>query len=59
MSYQPAHYANPIFEEMERIFGLDEDLERLPHAGTGHVSGGSRGMSRISARRQSSLTEEQ
>ena len=29
MSYQPARYANPIFEEMERIFGLDEDLRRL------------------------------
>ena len=33
MSYRPAHYANPIFEEMERIFGLDEDLKR--HAGSG------------------------
>ena len=58
MSYQPAHYANPIFEEMERIFGLDEDLERLPHTGPERASGGSRGMSRISARRQSSPTEE-
>lgn len=29
MSYQPARYANPIFEEMERIFGLDEDLRQL------------------------------
>jgi hypothetical protein len=29
MSYQPARYANPIFEEMERIFGLEEDLKRL------------------------------
>ena len=29
MSYQPARYANPIFEEMERIFGLDEELKRL------------------------------
>ena len=28
MSYQPARYANPILEEMERIFGLDEDLKR-------------------------------
>ena len=28
MSYQPARYANPIYEEMERIFGLDEDLQR-------------------------------
>jgi hypothetical protein len=42
MSYQPARYANPIFEEMERIFGLDEDLERLPHS----PPGGSRDMSR-------------
>jgi hypothetical protein len=29
MSYQPARYANPIFEEMERIFGFDEDLRQL------------------------------
>ena len=29
MSYQPAHYANPIYEEMERTFGLDEGLKQL------------------------------
>ena len=29
MSYQPARYSNPIFEEMERIFGLDEGLKRV------------------------------
>ena len=59
MSYQPAHYANPIFEEMERIFGLDEDLERLPHTGTGHAPGRSRDMSRRLWDRQSSLREEE
>ena len=58
MSYQPAHYANPIFEEMERIFGLDEDLERLPHAGTGYDPGSNRDMSRHPPHRQSSRTEE-
>ena len=29
MSYKPARYANPVLEEMARIFGLDEDLRRL------------------------------
>jgi hypothetical protein len=28
MSYQPARYANPILEEMERLFGLDAELKR-------------------------------
>ena len=59
MSYQPAHYANPIFEEMERIFGLDEDLERLPHAGTGYDPGSNPDMSRRLGDRQSSLREEE
>ena len=28
MSYQPARYANPVLEEMERLFGLDSELKR-------------------------------
>ena len=29
MSYQPARYANPVLEEMERLFGIDEQLKKV------------------------------
>jgi hypothetical protein len=28
MSYRPTVYVNPVFEEMERVFGLETDTHR-------------------------------